>query len=314
MLTVAAALAPVLALIALGYALRRAGFPGEGFWRPAARAVYFVFLPALLVRIIAEAPLAAGVWRLQAIAVLTVSVLTVLLALARKPVCGDDGPAFTSVVQGGVRHNTYLGLAVAAPLFTEAQVAAFALIAAAVVPVVNAVAVVALARFGRRGADYDQEAAQPRGLRQTLRLVALNPLILACAAGFLLNATGVGLPGFAAASVDLLSRPALPLGLLTVGAGLRAGALARPGVPALAASACRLVAYPLFAYVLAEAWGIDGPQLAPLMLFAALPTAASSYALALELGGDAELMARVITLETLAAALTIPAVLALVGA
>ena len=48
------------------------------------------------------------------------------------------------------------------------------------------------------------------------------------------------------------------------------------------------------------------------VLFAALPTASSSYIMSRQLGGDAPLMAGITTLQTLLAAVTLPLTLALV--
>jgi malonate transporter and related proteins len=47
------------------------------------------------------------------------------------------------------------------------------------------------------------------------------------------------------------------------------------------------------------------------VLFQALPTASSSYVLARQLGGDAPLMAGIITFQTVLAMLTLPPTLAL---
>ncbi|MGR3626510.1 MAG: hypothetical protein ACU0A0_09500 [Limimaricola sp.] len=40
---------PIFALICLGHALARSGFPGAGFWPMADRLNYFLLFPALLV-------------------------------------------------------------------------------------------------------------------------------------------------------------------------------------------------------------------------------------------------------------------------
>jgi len=297
------ALVPVLVLIAIGYGLRRAGFPGDGFWRPAARTVYFVFLPALLLRIIALAQLDPQVWRAQVVAVLTVCAVTILLLLTRKRV-SSSGPKFTSVVQGSVRHNTYIGLAIAGAVFTSDEVAVFALIVAVVVPLVNAISVAVLGRYGSRsGEDGRLNSAQ------TLKLVAVNPLIVACAIGAVLNVSGVGLPSFVGDVFQMLARPALPLGLLVVGAGLQLRALVNISREMVIPLLLRLVLYPALALGLALWLGLPNYHLAPLMLLASLPTAASAFVLAVELGGDEDLMACIITMETIAAAVTIPTVL-----
>jgi predicted permease len=59
------------------------------------------------------------------------------------------------------------------------------------------------------------------------------------------------------------------------------------------------------------ALGVHGAPAAVVILFQAVPTATSSYILARQLGGDADLMAGIITVQTIAAAVTLPIVLAL---
>ena len=58
MIATLGALAPVALVIALGWGLRRARFPGDAFWAPAERLTYYVLFPALLVNNLAGAPLA----------------------------------------------------------------------------------------------------------------------------------------------------------------------------------------------------------------------------------------------------------------
>ena len=302
MTVVLTALLPIIALIAIGYGLKRANFPGEVFWRPAARMVYFIFLPALLIRIVALAELDPSLWRAQLAAAVTVGILLGILLLTRKHITAS-GPAFTSVIQGSVRHNTYIGLAIANAIYSPNGVAAFALIVAVIVPLVNAIAVGALGKFG--SLNDAGKLSTPR----IVKLVALNPLIVACVIGGILNFTGIGLPWGTEEMFRLLGQPALPLGLLVVGAGLQAEALTKLDLPVLVPSIARLVLYPLIAYGFAALLELDPSHVGPLMLLAALPTAASAYVLALELGGDKELMARIITVETVLAAVTIPIVL-----
>jgi len=57
--------------------------------------------------------------------------------------------------------------------------------------------------------------------------------------------------------------------------------------------------------------GISGPVLATIVLFNALPCTPSAYIMAKLLGGDHQLSAGIITIQTLLAALTIPFILLL---
>ncbi|HMR65512.1 MAG TPA: AEC family transporter, partial [Anaerolineae bacterium] len=145
--------------------------------------------------------------------------------------------------------------------------------------------------------------------RKTLRSIAANPLILACLVGILLNGSGLGLPLGTGEILSLLSRAALPLGLLIVGADLNLGQLGTSTPGLLLASALKLALYPLFVGLWCWSFGVEGQTLGVAMLFGALPTATSAYVLALELGGDAPLMAAIITGQTAAAVITMPLLL-----
>jgi predicted permease len=65
------------------------------------------------------------------------------------------------------------------------------------------------------------------------------------------------------------------------------------------------------AYFLAHLLGLQGPALGVTLLALGAPTATSAYILARLLGGDAELMAAIVTATTLGAVLTLLLVLSL---
>ena len=79
----------------------------------------------------------------------------------------------------------------------------------------------------------------------------------------------------------------------------------------VAASALKLVAMPVATWGCCRLLGVEGVAAATAVLFTAAPISASSYVLARQLGGDAPLMAGLITITTILAALTMPLALAL---
>ena len=93
-----------------------------------------------------------------------------------------------------------------------------------------------------------------------------------------------------------------------------ADVLARRPWSTLAATAAELLLKPALAAACALALGLAGPALLVAVLACALPTATSSYILARLLGGDAELMAALVTTTTLGALLTMPLALAVARA
>jgi len=72
-----------------------------------------------------------------------------LALAARRFAVGSDGPAFTSLFQGTVRFNNYVGLTIITALYAADGLSLAALANAVLVPVGNVLSVLALARFGR---------------------------------------------------------------------------------------------------------------------------------------------------------------------
>jgi hypothetical protein len=145
--------------------------------------------------------------------------------------------------------------------------------------------------------------------RHVARAIMTNPLIIGSVIGALWGYFRVGFHPLLAGVLEPLSDLALPLGLMTVGAGLQLKALRGASLPLLVSSGLKLVGFPLMTVGLALALGLDGILVQASVLLATLPTATSSYILARQLGGDAPLMAAIVSGQTLLAIVTIPLIL-----
>lgn len=296
------ALGPIFFLIVLGYVLRRSQFPGEVFWPGVEKLTYFLLFPALLVHKLALADLGDyAIAPLAQVISLTLAAITLFLFLLR-PALRVDGPAFSSIYQGSIRFNTYVGLAAAGALFHLPGSTLAALAIAILIPLVNVLCV---------GVLTQQAGIHSPAPWNVLRALMRNPLILACLLGILLNIGGLGLPLGSQSVLDILARAALPLGLLAVGAGLHLRIAFNRRRELLSTAAIKLLMLPALTYGLSLIIGLDALETTILVLFAALPGAPSSYILARQLGGDAQLMAAIVTVETAFSLFTLPGILAL---
>jgi malonate transporter and related proteins len=295
------ALWPLFALIVAGYWLRCRAFPNEEFWPGAERLNYFILFPALLFSSLATAPLDNPALPRLALAVgLGLGLAWLALLLVRR-VRGWPAGRFGAFTQGTLRFNTYLGLAAVGSLHGAAGLGLAALLLALMVPAVNLLSVWSLT--AERGVSA----------RSLLLPIIKNPLILACLAGALVNLSGLGLPAGTDRLLGLLAAASLPLGLLCVGAALKPeqlrGELAALGLN----SAVRLLLMPLLAWLVTLALQLPALESSVLVLFFALPTAPTAYVLTRQLGGDSQLMAGIITLQTLLAAASLPLLLRLIA-
>ncbi|KVH76880.1 transporter [Burkholderia ubonensis] len=293
------ALAPVALLVVLGHGLKRSGFVGDAFWPSAERLCYYVLLPALFAHGLASA-------RLQSLAVMplalalvgsTVAVAAALLLI--RPFVRVDGAGFTSVFQGAVRFNNYVGASLAAGLFGAQGIALAAVCVAAIVPTVNLMCVLVFARYG----------STRLGIAALVRQIVSNPLVVACATGIAMQASGATFPPAIEPAVRALGAASMPLGLLCVGAALTFDAARAWVQPVCVASAFKFVAMPLLTLVAGRALGLGDAALTVALLFQALPTSSASYLMARQLGGDASLMAGITAFQTLFATIAMPAVL-----
>ncbi|MFM2044813.1 MAG: hypothetical protein RLY86_3389 [Pseudomonadota bacterium] len=297
MTAVVAALAPIFLLIVIGLVLRRRSLVPDGFWAPAEMLTFYVFFPALLIDSTARADLSGidvvGVGG----ALLGGTLVAALLLLLLRPWVAKDGPAFTSVFQGATRINTYVGIAAATALYGVEGKALIAVGIIAIVPLLNVMAVLVLARWGRAGV---------RGWRPVLRALVRNPLLGAVLIGLTLNVLSVPPIPVVTPLLQILGAAALPLGLLAVGAGLDLGAMRGSGPGLVWSSLVRLALVPGIVLALGIWTGLGPVPLAVAVLYNGLPTSAASYVQSRLMGGDHGLMAGIITFQTLAAAATLP--------
>jgi len=308
MIAVIAALVPVFLLIATGFALRRWLIQEDAHWIGLERILYYVMFPSLLVESLSRADLskvpvlAVGGTLLAAVLLMTGLCLALRPLLARQ--LGIGGPAFTSLFQGATRWQTFVALAVAGNLYGDLGLALASVAMVAMIPVLNALAVWSLARYAT--------PTRP-DWRSVALVIVQNPFIWACGIGLALNPLAAWIPGPAHAFVDALGRSSLALGLLIVGAGLGIGELMRPNATMFLACALKLVVMPAIAITIGAALGLSGTNLSVVACCASVPASSNSYVLARQMGGDAPLMAQILTFQTALAAVTMPVVLSLVS-
>jgi predicted permease len=307
MAIVIAALLPVFLLIALGFVVKRSLMRLETQWHGLERLTYYVLFPALLIQTLVKADLSsvpvAGVGGALLLSALVMS----LLCLGLRPLLSRlavDGPAFTSIFQGATRWQTYVALAVSGNLHGEIGLALASVAMVAIIPLVNVLSVAVPAHYA---------SPEKQSVRAIAMTVVRNPLIWACAIGLAINVAHIPLPRIWHEVADALGRSSLGIGLLVTGAGLHLEGMFRPSLAASVAVFLKLILMPVLAIALALWFDLSGSNLAIVAACSAVPASSSAYVLARQMGGDAPLLAQIITLQTILAAITMPIAIALVA-
>jgi len=301
---VTTAIVPIVLILAAGVLLRHRYLREPGFWRGLEWMSYRVFTPTLFITSIAGTDLTVvPIGPLLLSLTAPISLVAGLVIALRRPL-RVNGPQLTSLVQGSIRINTYIGLIFATALHGHEGVATFALASAIVVPLVNVICVSALAAYGEKSSSLRRIPVWREFLE--------NPLIQGCAIGLALNLLALPLPHFIAATLSMLAAPALACGTLIAGAALHFTFRKRDVLDIGVATILKLIALPAAAAALAIPLGATGPTLTSIVLICAIPTAPSAYVLAARMGGDTRLMASITGTQTILAVATLPVVLMLV--
>lgn len=291
---------PLIAFIFTGYILKNRQFFSDGFWVGVEKLNYYFLFPAMLFGNLASARIDFNmvntiVMVLVAMLGIACSALYLIGKIYKTPAA-----RFGVYTQSNVRFNTYIGLAIVASLFQHQGMTLFAIILAISIPVVNILSILALTE--KEGMDF----------RSVSLSLLKNPLIMGCVIGVLFNFSGLELWGGISAFIQQLANCSLPLGLMCVGAALQFMALKNDLWPLLINTFSRLLIMPALAYVVCQLFEFSTLETQIFVLYFALPTASASYILTKVLKGDSQLMAGVISLQTICSAITLPIVLTLI--
>lgn len=287
---------PLLCMMLLGYGLRLVKIFDESFLTRLNELCFKVFLPLILFVNIYKSDFGALLQpQLILFAVVCVTAAFVLLMLL-VPLFVKRGNDRGVVVQGIFRSNFILfGLPITASLYGSENTGVTAILIAFVVPLFNALSVVALEAF----------SAKKSGLRSIVKGIVTNPLILAAACAIFVGLTGIRFPALVETTLSDLSKVSTPLALIVLGGSFRFRNLSNSPALLMASVAGKLLVLPALFLPLAIWLGFRGTELAALLAMLASPTAVSSYTMAQAAGANGELAGQTIVVASLASVVTI---------
>lgn len=298
------ALSPIFLTIMLGVVLEKTGLMRDKDWQGVDQLAFYVLFPAIIVKSIMSADFGdLPVFRMVAVMVCGMMTMQILMFIFKKPVrraLDIDIPSWTSVFQGTTRWHTFIGLAIMPALFGDKGLALAAVAAGAISPLSNAASIIVMSIYRDDG-------------RQSLVLMAktliTNPFILGIFTGLAIQASDVTVPATLVSVLNLIGDGALGIALLSVGAALRFSLLAGNFKPIAAAVVLKMAIVPLFMAFYCYLFGVEGLPRTVAILAGSVPTAAVSYIFARKMGGNAELMANIITVQIIVAVFSLPFIL-----
>jgi len=302
-------LMPVFLIIVLGKLLCRTGFFSDSLVKGLNQLTYWVALPVLLFSEISSAVFDAGEVRRITLLLIAATLIALLLGYLTARMLRLPHRSLGAFVRGcGRANNAFVGLPIIIYALAGTSPNVKALATVALGPAIifyNFSSIIILLSHGER--QHKGVAAVGVFLKQLL----LNPMIIACVAGLLINSAGFTLPQMISRTAAALGQSALPLALLCIGSSLTFEKTPAAASPALIASLIKVFVLPAIGLLLGRIWGVSGTELKILLIYLACPTASASYVLADMFGSDAPLAGRIIVISTLLSTISLSLVVAM---
>ena len=287
---------PLFILMITGYCLHKWKILDENTLKQMNKAVFKVFLPALIYYNVYTSEI-SEIFDKKLVIFSVVCVLAMFaLLMAIIPIVEKDNRKRGVIIQGIFRSNFVIfGIPLSASIYGDSIVGSAAVLIAVVVPVFNLLAVISLEIFRKGKPDFVK----------ILKGIATNPLIISSVLGLITLFTGLKLPSLIEKSISDLAKIATPLALVILGGSINFSKISGNIRQLVLCVISRLVIVPAVFLSLAVAMGFRNAELAILISVFASPTAVSSFTMAQQMGGDDELAGQIVVFGTTFCILTV---------
>lgn len=291
---------PIFAVMVVGYLLKRRGLFTEEFISITNHYVFRIALPLMLFQDLWTADILTEFdFRFVAFCFLSTAACFALIWLGSEIVFRNK-TMIGSFVQGSFRSSVaVLGLAFIRNMYGDVGLAPLMMIAA--VPFYNIGSVVVLT-FRNKNADH---SGGLKGVRRACINIIKNPIIIGILTGCIASLIHLKLPVMLTKTIDLIQQTSTPLALLAIGGGFEFKAAREKTVPAVSATAIKLLILPLVFVPIAMWMGFRNQEMLAILIMLASPATASGYIMAHEMKADDVLSSFIIVLSTLFSAFTL---------
>ena len=277
----------------LGQIISRTILTDVNFWQGISKLCYWVLFPAMLFKTIALSDFTGLAIDTSLIVLMSGLFGVMIIIYIAGRLIRVNNADLSSLLQGAFRHNGFIALSIIAGLYGQAGLELGTLCLAALVAPSNVMSVVIMVFLNKRDGTVNMQ-------KLLAKEIARNPLILSIVAGLLAKNSPFIAPDILFETTSMLGQAALPVLLMAVGAGIRFHKRLKSSYMSLIlAVLSKAIIFPAIMFTVALLLGISGLPLIIFVIFGVMPTAVSSYALAKELGGNDELMAEIISLQTI---------------
>ncbi len=287
---------PLALKLLLGFSIRKLNILSHSTFKEFNKLIFTLFLPALLFNNIYHSDIGEdfnGKLIIFALVSLTTLFTLFMLFVPRIEKANEKRGV---MVQAMSRSNFILfGIPVATSLYGEGSLGEATILVSFVVPLINVLSVISLEVFRNKEVDIFKIGKK----------IVTNPLIIASIAAYLFVLTPLHLPTIIEMFIIEIASIATPIALIILGGSVSFHTLNDSKVQLIVAIAGKLIIAPLIGITAAILMGFRSESLVILMAMFSSPTAVSSYSMALNMDGDAELAGLIILFTTFLSIITL---------
>jgi len=293
---------PLFIIVILGFILGQRKFLSSEFLAVSEKFVFKVTLPAMLFLEVAHSNISESLDVPLIIFCCCGIALSVIILCIAAPIFIKSNEKRGAFIQGVYRSNfAILGVPLAENMFGDSGVKVIAIVMPFAIVMFNVLAVVVLSMY----APAQKKKSSGELMREILKNIVTNPLIIAVVLAIPLMLSPVSLPVFLDKSLSYLSNTTFALSLMSLGANFTAKSLKGRAALSVAGSIFKTAILPLIAVVTAVFIGFRGEPLGIILILFGAPTSVSSYIMAKNMGSDYELAGQILLMTTMLCLLTL---------
>ncbi len=274
---------PIFIMMVLGYILKKVNIFDNDTLKKINTSVFKLFLPLMIFYNVYTSEI-ADVFNPKLILYSIISIIVVAI-LSFIVVCSleKDNSKRGVLIQGIFRSNfAIFGVPLSISLYGDDIVGTASVMIAIVVPLFNILAVLVLETFRSGTINF----------KNILKGIVTNPLIIASALGLLALFTKVEFPSFISNTIRDIAKASTPLALIALGGSIDFKKVKSNIKQLIIGISGKLIFTPLLILSVGILLGFRDAELAILISLSASPVAVSSFTMAQQMGGDADLAAQ----------------------
>ena len=292
---------PIIAMIAIGYFLKRKGIIDDEFVNISSTIVFKMALPATLFYNTANSDLSIHINNnTLSFLCITCGILTVTYFIGVFIASKTNWNKKTkgAFIQGVFRSNyVIIGYPILISLCGEEVIFEMTLLAICIIPIFNTLAVITL--------TINNPDNKKLNIKNIVYNVFKNPLILSILSGFIITLMGINIPSFINNTLVTIKGLTTPLALINIGSMFCFRININNKKPLFIAVFFKTIFTPVVFTLLAIWIGFRNSTLAIMFIVFATPTAASSFIMAKVMNSNDELASSIVVVSTTLSSLTI---------